>query len=156
MYLWSTGEINKYLRSMLDLCRKMEANTVAGPVLSGAVMATAVATYAAQHDYKLQAMFLSKPGNRYLPMHHSQLGIRRTFSSIDLPRRIVLVDDIISTGCAILHSIKEIDEEMPISSIVAIVTANSCRRESIREIQDKCPVRMFTWIGGKIIPQEEY
>jgi orotate phosphoribosyltransferase len=85
----------------------LNVDTIAGPVLSGATIATAVATASVTRGGSLKAWLLGKQPGLYECSKHC---LRRIvlFENNENMERVLLVDDIISSGETLVHSLNEI------------------------------------------------
>jgi adenine/guanine phosphoribosyltransferase-like PRPP-binding protein len=152
VYYWDRKKTDIFLSSVVDLCRELEVNTVAGPVMSGAVMAASVATVASRTDKPVTALLLNKAGGKYEPAKHCS-GVRKIFITdafLHNKVKVLLIDDVVSTGDAMVHAIGEVQGAFPNAIIVALVSGNGWYKDAMRKVKGRLSnVRFFgSWNGS--------
>lgn len=95
----------EYAGDLLRLCRKLKVDTVAGPVTSGVVIAMACFMRSCRSKYKVKALLLGKEGYRR-EKHGSGPKIMGTGQVC----RVLVVDDCVSSGDAMVYAVKELQE----------------------------------------------
>lgn len=94
---WDVQELHYDIyQAITEFLISKKIRTVAGPVLSGALMAHSIALFS---NEKIRAIYLGKPDAQYTPAHHSD------YPEILFP--YVIVDDIICSGEAMRFSIDQ-------------------------------------------------
>jgi hypoxanthine phosphoribosyltransferase len=128
MYGFNIIDSRAFLLKALDFIHGMNADTVGGPVLSGAVMAAAIGAASLKTDRPLISVFLNKARGMYVRDKHDST-IKHMYlpmaSTVVYPQRIVIVDDCVSTGAAMMFAIEEVIKEWPESVIVAALVSGS-------------------------------
>ncbi len=111
-------------------------------------MATATVTYAMVDGYSMSALLLGKAGGgTYLPAQHSA-GIRKIYYDYQPINRIILVDDIVHSGSAMLHAFYEVRASYPNASIVAAVSGTHWRAEPARMlVRENKRIKLFMLNG---------
>jgi len=141
MYSWPTQKSADFLSKILDVCQELKVDTVAGPVLSGSVMAMAVAVAAWTRNIKIRALMLPKLGGAYAPAKHC--NDTKSLFCHDFYSNIMIIDDVASSGDTILHCIKHIERELPDKNIVAIAISCYCNSNLRRRISRN--IRIFNY-----------
>lgn len=146
MYYWDREKTDTFLSNVVKLCGVLGVNTVAGPVMSGAVMAASVATAASRANRPITALLLSKAGGKYAPAKHCS-GVRKVFLTNEFhcgKVRVILIDDVVSTGDAMIHAIDEVQKDIPNAIIVAAVSGNGWYKEEMKKISSRLSqIRFF-------------
>jgi len=123
---------------LLRLCRKLNIDTVAGPVTSGVMVAMACFMRSCKSKYRVRAMLLGKDG--YCRAKH---GDGPKFMGAGTTKRILIVDDCVSVGDAMVYAIGEIKKHIPYISgaqnavVVACASKYFCSdvEERIKKLQ---------------------
>jgi len=146
VYDWGKQTTDSFVSQVVKLCRELQIDVVAGPVLSGAVMSAAIAAFASANDYALRAMLLSKCGGKYEPSKHYG-GVRSLYAQkVISESRFIVVDDITSSGESIIHSANEITTHWPDSTIVAIICGHYWAKTPRRLIRGLFPsIRLYSF-----------
>lgn len=123
MYGYNQEHWNSILKAYARLCRSLQANIIAGPINSGAVIASSVATYCNTiAGYSIETHFIPKQKCYYTTRRHpSGVRIATSFPSRPVEERILLVDDVIETGETILDSISYIPVTYRKQKLMAVV-----------------------------------
>lgn len=149
MYHWSPDKTDNFLMELVALCQQLGADAIAGPVMSGAVIAASAATTASHFGTKLTALLLSKGGGgQYAPAKHCG-GIRKLYLRRE-SKRVVLVDDVVSSGDAMIAAVREIQDNMPNAEIVGVVSGNDWYQSAFRRVKDLSSARLFGFDGKHI------
>lgn len=100
---------------ILDICRKLNIDTVAGPAMSGVVIAS-MCFMRSMGD--VNAILLGKDG--FKRSKHEAFPKILIGQDIGILNRIMIVDDCIESGDTIIHAINEIEEFFSNITIIAI------------------------------------
>jgi adenine/guanine phosphoribosyltransferase-like PRPP-binding protein len=149
MYNMLQLQLDKFLRASVELCDNRGVDVVAGPILSGAMIAMGIVA----HRPSLAALALGKPEKGYTPRVHTTRsksvgGLESIYSLRRTNLRVLLVDDCISSGAAMKHAIKDLNEIIgTTANIVGILLSQDCQlvpvmRERIPELGD---VPIYLW-----------
>jgi orotate phosphoribosyltransferase len=109
MYDFSVKKTKLFTKSLYSLCNRLKINIIAGPVLSGAVIAQSVSTYSLLQKRHIQALFIPKEKSLYKCRAHVN-EIKITSGFVKGKYRILLVDDCFSSGKTIVEACKELKD----------------------------------------------
>lgn len=140
MYGFSREVLESFNRWALEICKEFYVDAVAGPVLSGAVMASSLATASSN----LQAIFLPKHTGLYQPFKHNE-GIKQAFG-MSCPKRVMLIDDVIESGGSMLKASEDILSHWTSAEIVVFVCKDNREWNESKRIKDvfpNAPIRDF-------------
>lgn len=103
------SEVSNWLSTIVDF--------VGGPVLSGALLAQTIATLSGG---ELSPFSISKPNGLYKPLYHYNFDLRglyRNHKKNKYGGKIAIVDDVLSQGTTLSHSLNALREK-PVEVIV--------------------------------------
>jgi len=108
MYYYREEKIDRVIQTLCDICDELKINVIAGPVLSGVIMVAAVVS----RRPHIMGVALGKPDNLYRPSKHCE-GVRQfggKYNHFTKSFRVMLVDDLVSSGESLIHAYKELKE----------------------------------------------
>jgi adenine/guanine phosphoribosyltransferase-like PRPP-binding protein len=144
MYYFEHKHSLIFLQEIVKLCKELKVNIIAGPVASGAAIATATFGFSLEGDYRLTAMSLGKKG--YEKKYHSPgTNVLGSFESV---RSFALVDDVVETGATLKHCIQELKDRFTKDvDIRAIILSSGFSTKGIKVIECKVPscCKIFVW-----------
>ena len=137
------------INKVLKICRDLDIDTIAGPVMSGAIIAIGCFLQSGNKGFKnpISALLLEKDGYRRRK-HSSGPKILGYFGI----NRILMVDDCIYSGDAIIDAIKETYHNFTSVNIIGCMFMSILGGiEAIRTVKNCYPhLRFFSLYTGEI------
>jgi len=138
MYSYKQNASKELVLELIDFCKNNNIQAVAGPILSGATIATATAMAAVFQDVSLRAIFLNKINGLYSCYKHTS-GTRELFGEDDHHScsvdRVMLVDDVIDSGTTIIHAVGEFRDSYYDAEIAAIFIMGGWNKINTKRLQ---------------------
>jgi len=125
-------------KKIVDVCKKLNVDTIAGPASSGVAIAVSVFMVSYQKKYPLNALLLGKEG--YVRQKHCS-GVKYIGNSNNI-KNILVVDDLVASGESMLYALDEIKKECLDVNIIGCLS--SCFGfSSLSLIKEKYPGMRF-------------